>query len=108
MKKIYKYLIIATLWFIWHLNFELSVGNLIFFIILLAGSIGIAYVADKTKSLIMVALFHSLFNISQSELLIEVELYQKILILSITVLTAIVIMRYDRKAKEKNEVRVRA
>lgn len=54
--------IIAALWFIWHLNFELTNSNLLFFGILLLGSWGIGLVADKTKSLLAAAAFHSLNN----------------------------------------------
>lgn len=62
LPKFVNILIVAVLWFIWHLNFELSLSNLIFFLILLLGSWGIALVADKTKSLLAVASFHSLNN----------------------------------------------
>ncbi len=62
LPKFANILIVAGLWFIWHLNFELSLSNLIFFLILLLGSWGIALVADKTKSLLAVASFHSLNN----------------------------------------------
>ena len=62
LPKIAGILIIAVLWFIWHLNFELSNANLLFLGILLLGSWGIGLVADKTKSLLAVAAFHSLNN----------------------------------------------
>ncbi|MGO3708154.1 CPBP family intramembrane glutamic endopeptidase [Mesonia hippocampi] len=62
LPKFVNILIVTVLWFIWHLNFELSLSNLIFFLILLLGSWGIALVADKTKSLLAVASFHSLNN----------------------------------------------
>ncbi|WDF70300.1 CPBP family intramembrane metalloprotease [Sphingobacterium oryzagri] len=54
--------IVATLWFVWHLNFELTSANLFFFGILLLGSWGIGKVADSTQSLLAVAAFHSLNN----------------------------------------------
>ena len=60
--KIWNILIVAILWFVWHLNFEISISNFIFFIILVLGSWGIGVVADKTKSLLAVASFHSLNN----------------------------------------------
>ncbi len=100
LNKILKYLIITILWFIWHLNFELSIDNLIFFIILFAGSFGIGYVAEKSKSLILVALFHAFFNISQNELLNGIELKQKLTIILISVISAIAIMKYDKRNKE--------
>lgn len=102
LNQIIKYLIITILWFIWHLNFELSIGNLIFFLILFAGSFGIGYVADKTKSLLFVALFHAFFNISQNELLNGIELKQKLTILAISITSAILIMKYDHKNKKES------
>jgi len=96
LKKIYKYLIITTLWFVWHLNFEISISNLIFFLALFAGSYGIGFMADRSKSLVMSALFHSFFNISQTELLGEVQLSYKIIIIAISAISAILIMRYDK------------
>lgn len=100
LNKIIKCLIITILWFVWHLNFELSIDNLIFFIILFAGSFGIGYVAEKSKSLILVALFHAFFNISQNELLNGIELKQKLTIILISVISAIAIMKYDKRNKE--------
>jgi len=95
LKNIYKYLIITVLWFIWHLNFELSISNLIFFILLFVGSYGIGFIANRSKSLVMSALFHSFFNISQNQLLGEVQLNYKLIIIVISAISAILIMRYD-------------
>lgn len=53
---------IAVLWFIWHLDFELTTSNLLFFAVLLLGSWGIGKVADSTQSLIAVSGFHALNN----------------------------------------------
>lgn len=99
LNKVIKYLIITILWFIWHLNFELTFNNLIFFLILFAGSFGIGYVADRSKSLIFVALFHDFFNISQSELLSAIEMKQKLAIIIISAVSAILIMKYDNRIK---------
>lgn len=55
-------LLVATLWFIWHLNFGLTSSNLLFFAILILGSWGIGKVADSTHSLLAVSAFHSLNN----------------------------------------------
>ncbi|MDA3616647.1 CPBP family intramembrane glutamic endopeptidase [Polluticaenibacter yanchengensis] len=55
-------LIVAILWFIWHLNVDLTGTNLLFFGILLLGSWGIGKVADSTNSLLAVSAFHSLNN----------------------------------------------
>jgi len=58
-------LIVATLWFVWHLNFETTTSNLMFFGILILGSWGIGKVADNTHSLLAVSAFHSLNNFFQ-------------------------------------------
>ena len=55
-------LIVATLWFIWHLNFDITSSNLLFFGILLLGTWGIGKVADSTQSLLAISAFHSLNN----------------------------------------------
>ena len=57
-----RILIVATLWFIWHLNFDFTISNLLFFAILILGSWGIGKVADNTHSLLAVSAFHSLNN----------------------------------------------
>lgn len=62
LPKFLNILIVAVLWFIWHLNFDFTSSNLLFFFILLFGSWGIGLVADKTYSLIAVSAFHSLNN----------------------------------------------
>ncbi len=104
MKNVYKYLLIAVLWFVWHLNFELSVGNLIFFLALFAGSYGIGFVADRSKSLVMAALFHSFFNIFQAGELAEIPLSYKLSIIGISAVAAILIMRYKNPKTADVEV----
>ncbi len=63
IKPIYKYLIISVLWYPWHLDFGLDMAHLYSYIFVLAGSIGMGYVADKSKSLILPALFHAFSNL---------------------------------------------
>ena len=62
LPNIASILIVSTLWFLWHLNFELTSSNLLFYGILILGSWGIGKVADSTNSLIAVSAFHSLNN----------------------------------------------
>lgn len=57
-------LIVTTLWFLWHLNFEFTF--LPFYGILLLGSWGIGKVGDSTNSLLAVSAFHSLNNFFSS------------------------------------------
>ncbi len=104
LNKVVKYLIITTLWFVWHLNFELTINNLVFFVILFAGSFGIGYVADRTKSLIMVGLFHAFFNIFQNPIFNEIELTQKLTIILISIISAIAIMKYHKKNEQKSSI----
>ena len=90
-------LIITVLWFVWHLNFELNTSNLWFFGILLLGSWGIGLVADKTKSLLAVAAFHSLNNFFA-----ELNT-QKIIILTILLTVWILSIIYRRKFEKQDE-----
>ncbi|SDG48160.1 CPBP family intramembrane glutamic endopeptidase [Epilithonimonas hungarica] len=95
LPKIYSILIIAVLWFIWHLNFEMSLQNLVFFGIIVAGTWGIGKVYDKTHSLFAVTGVHSLNNFFRN------GLHQTELIL-IVILLAIWIgflIRYDSYKK---------
>lgn len=62
LPRFYSIFITASLWFIWHLNFELSKSSLVFFGILILGSWGIGKVADSTHSLLAASAFHSLNN----------------------------------------------
>lgn len=62
LPKLLNIIIVAILWFIWHLNFEMSSGNILFFGILVLASWGIGKVADSTQSFLAVSAFHSLNN----------------------------------------------
>lgn len=90
-------LIVATLWFIWHLNFDMTSSNLLFFGILLLGTWGIGKVADSTQSLLAVSAFHSLNNfftdLNQTKILILATLI-------IVWVTALVIKK--RQINKKN------
>ena len=88
-------LIVATLWFLWHLNFELTSSNLLFYGILILGSWGIGKVTDATNSLIAVSAFHSLNNFFPN---LD---NTKILILAL-LLTAWIIALVIRKRMQKN------
>ncbi len=59
---IYNIFIVSTLWFLWHLNFDFTASNLMFYGVLIVGSWGIGKVADSTNSLLAVSAFHSLNN----------------------------------------------
>lgn len=93
LPKIYSIILIATLWFSWHLNFDLSTNNLIFFGIIFLGAWGIGKVYDKTASLLAAAGVHSLNNFFQHGLH-ETEL---ILIAVLLTIWVVFIIRYDKK-----------
>jgi len=63
LNKYVRILVIATLWFIWHLNFTLTISNLLFFLILLFASWGIGKIGDMTKSVLAVGAFHAFYNL---------------------------------------------
>jgi len=64
MKPLLQALIIGSLWFVWHLRFQLSVGALLFWALLVFGAWGIGRIANDTKSLMACACFHTLYNFS--------------------------------------------
>ena len=98
LPKIYKYLIISVLWYVWHLDFGVDLSHLFSYIYVLAGSIGIGYVADKSKSLVLPALFHAFFNILLSNNLESISLLSKILIIVICIIIIIwTMIRTNRK-----------
>ena len=100
MKNAYKYLLISVMWYFWHLEFSFTMGNLITFSFLVLGSFGIGMVAEKTKSLILVGIFHAFFNLFY--LLQELEgitSMQIISIISISVFAIIFMMKIDGKRK---------
>lgn len=54
---------ITTFWFFWHVNFPLGVNGFVFFVILLLSSWGLDQLAHDTRSLILCACFHGIFNL---------------------------------------------
>jgi len=60
-----KIVIVGLLWFIWHLNFELSISNFSFMLILILASWGIGKIGNVTQSILAVGAFHALYNIFQ-------------------------------------------
>lgn len=69
----------------------------------MAGSIGIGYVADKSKSLVLPALFHAFFNILLSNNLDSISMLSKILIIVTCILIIIwTMIATNKKSKNKN------
>ena len=96
--KIIRISIITILWFVWHLNFNLSMGNAIFFALLFFGSWGIGQIAIKSNSIIVCACFHSVINIMQNIQLTTVTLI--ILAVSITLWCLLWYYNFGKKWKQ--------
>lgn len=88
-------LIVAVLWFIWHLNFDLTSSNLFFLGILILASWGIGKVAYSTHSLLAVAAFHSLNNFFTEMNTIKITLLT--VLLSIWVISLVIKKRNSLK-----------
>jgi len=82
LPKLQSIILIAVLWFIWHLNFEFTASNMIFLGVLFLGTWGIGKVYSKTYSLLAVAGFHSLNNFFRNGLH-ETELILIVILLAI-------------------------
>jgi len=89
-------LLVGTLWFIWHLNFDLTSSNLLFFGILLLGTWGIGKVADTTYSLLAVAAFHSLNNFFSEMDTTKMTLL--VLLLAVWIIALVIRKRQSSKA----------
>lgn len=103
IKRIYKYLIISVLWYFWHLDFGLDTQHLLSYFFVLMGSIGIGFVADKSKSLILPSLFHMFFNVFFVSSLGGITTLQRAVILSFCIVTVIFIMWRHKKDLIENE-----
>lgn len=95
LPKLQSIIIIAVLWFVWHLNFEFTTSNMIFLGVLFLGTWGIGKVYSSTYSLLAVAGFHSLNNFFRNGLH-ETEL---ILIAVLLIIWIGFMVLYKRKFK---------
>ena len=101
LNKHLKYFIIAVLWYVWHLEFGFDMQHLSFFGIILFGTYGMGVVAEKTKSLVVVALFHAFFNLFYiAKNLQGITTAQIVAIMVLSVLSILYVM----KGLPKNEV----
>lgn len=92
-----KYLVIGILWFVWHLNFELSTPNIIFFFLLIFASWGIGKIGDKTNSVLAVGAFHTLYNLFSLDYF-ESKNKLMVLLISLVIWTCYILF-YDRIKK---------
>jgi len=92
-----KYLIIGVLWFVWHLNFGLTTPNIIFFFLLIFASWGIGKIGDKTKSVLAVGAFHTLYNLFSVDYF---ESTNKLIVLALSLMIWVsYIVFYDKVKK---------
>ena len=106
LNKYFKYFVISVLWFFWYFDFDF-VFNLQFivgFSLIFGGSIGMGFVADKSKSLILVALFHAFINIYIQDYFEGETVTQKSVILIISAVSIIVWMVVQGKRIKKNNI----
>lgn len=99
ISAIYRYLIVSILWFLWHLDFGLDTQHLLSYFFVLVGSIGIGFVADRSKSLILPSLFHMFFNVLFTNSLVGVSFSQKAIILSISVISVVFVMWWSLRKR---------
>ena len=98
LNRILKYVVVSIFWFFWHLEFDMTLGN---YFIILAGSFGLGYVADKSKSLLLVAIFHSLINLVLTSDVDSVSVSQKLISAGITAISIILYMRFGKAMKKQ-------
>jgi len=99
-----RFIIIGTLWYLWHLNFisahdagSLKFGLMIHLPSCILGSWGIGVMADKYKSLLVAAAIHSIFNIFFD---LHAGLGSKaIIVAGVVILWITISWFYDRKEK---------
>ena len=93
LKAIYRYLVVGVLWYFWHLDIGFEMQHLWAFVYVFAGSLGMGYVADRSKSLVLPTLFHMLFNVLFSNEMGPFTMAQKVSVLVISTASIILIMR---------------
>jgi len=100
-RPIIKYVIVGIMWYIWHLTFlgkTTIINELFVALILIASSMGIGYVADKSKSIFAASGFHIIGNIlGLSPLFSNVlKLETRIIIVVICVVIWITILKLNK------------
>ncbi|HAS34849.1 MAG TPA: CPBP family intramembrane metalloprotease [Flavobacteriales bacterium] len=103
-----KYLIVGTVWYLWHLSFltTTDIGdNLFFWLMMIFGSWGIGQVADSTKSILACACFHLIIQIMMFNALIKVGINgtEKLTILGISAVLWFFIVKKWERANTKPE-----
>ncbi|MEM6800951.1 MAG: CPBP family intramembrane glutamic endopeptidase [Bacteroidota bacterium] len=97
-----RILLIAALWYVWHLSFLYEhdmLSQLIFFGLLVLGSWGMGKIIHSTKSVLASSCFHMLYNIwmLRSGFEVVLETPKKLIIMGICLLVWIIILRLWEK-----------
>ena len=98
-----RVLLISVIWYLWHLSFLSNnsiLAELLFFAILLLGTWLLGRLFKQTKSILIVAAFHSIFNLMQWW---NLALTPKIIWLSVLVLVWILFMTFQKKHHKIDE-----
>ncbi len=99
-KPFYKYFIVSVFWYFWHFDFGLDFNHLISYVYVLAGSIGIGFVADKSKSLILPSMLHMIFNVFFTQI-DNILPYQKTgILLFISGYVIVLTIMYSKKQRQ--------
>lgn len=103
IKVPYRILLIALLWYVWHLNFLLPgftvKTHLIFFMFLLLGSWGLMKISESTFSILFVAAVHLSFNILSD---VKTDFNRKVIVLLVAAAIWTILIIYVKKGKIKS------
>ena len=107
-KEWIRVLVIGVLWYLWHLSFLNSPGiieNFKFFGLLLLGSWGIGKIVQSTKSVLVAACFHMIYNtwMMQIETNYIVSRSKKLWLIGACLIIWIVILKVWRRGQLKNQ-----
>jgi membrane protease YdiL (CAAX protease family) len=86
IKEAYRILLIAVLWYIWHLNFLIPgitvKSHIIHFLSLLLGSWGLMKISESSYSILFVAAVHLSFNVISD---VDSDFTKKMILISVSV-----------------------
>ena len=102
LPEFWRVLIIGTIWYLWHMSLfahNSLHSEVVFFGILLLGTWLLGRLFQYTKSLLIVAAFHSIFNLIQWW---AIDFTDKIIVMAVFVLLWILILNYYRRYQSKS------
>ncbi len=110
MNELTRNLIIAGLWYVWHLSFLRTpelMPNLILLLALIVGSWGIGKIVKLTKSILAASCFHMVINIILFNGYIRngLDRTNKIVILAVLIpIWMLILLRWKKEMKEDNNI----